>query len=82
MTRINCIKPSELVRQHLISEYRELPRVFSLVRKAQDKGLQPSDIKAPRRYTLGTGHVKFFYDKLGYLVKRQQALIDEMQRRL
>lgn len=32
-------------------------------------------------YTLGTGHVKFFYDKLGYIEKRYTALINEMLRR-
>lgn len=30
MTRINRIPVEELSRQHLVAEYRELPRVFAL----------------------------------------------------
>lgn len=81
MTRINCIPPSELVDKHLVAEYRELPRIFGLVKKAQERGLTPSNINAIPVYALGTGHVKFFYDKLQYLQKRQQMLINEMRKR-
>lgn len=81
MTRINCIPPSELVDKHLVAEYRELPRIFGLVKKAQERGLTPSNINATPDYVLGTGHVKFFYDKLQYLQKRQQMLINEMRKR-
>lgn len=81
MTRINCIPPSELVDKHLVAEYRELPRIFGLVKKAQERGLTPSNINAAPDYVLGTGHVKFFYDKLQYLQKRQQMLINEMRKR-
>ena len=72
MTRINCVPASELSRQHLIAEYRELPRVFSLARVCHD---------APAEYTLGKGHVKFFYNKLLYLANRQRELVAEMRRR-
>ncbi|QYC95579.1 endonuclease [Escherichia phage vB_EcoM_TU01] len=33
MTYINLTLVSELADQHLIAEYRELPRVFGIVRK-------------------------------------------------
>ncbi|MGP2427932.1 pyrimidine dimer DNA glycosylase/endonuclease V, partial [Escherichia coli] len=33
MTRINLTLVSELADQHLMAEYRELPRVFGAVRK-------------------------------------------------
>lgn len=69
MTRINCIPVRELTDKHLIAEYRELPRVFKLARKCED---------APKEYTLGKGHVKFFYNKLTYLFFRQHQLVDEM----
>lgn len=81
MTRINCIPPSELTRQHLVAEYRELPRIFALVREAIARGEQPGDRRNPIEYTLGTGHVRFFYPRLGYLVRRQRLLILEMQAR-
>jgi len=81
MTRINCIPPRELSREHLIAEYRELPRTFALVRAAIERGETPDDPRNPPSYTLGTGHVRFFYCRLGYLVKRQGAIIEEMRSR-
>ena len=82
MTRINCIPPSELTRQHLVAEYRELPRVFGMVLGMVERGVtDPSLAVIPPTYRMGTGHMKFFVDKLGYLVKRQKALIAEMQAR-
>ncbi len=81
MTRINCIDPQELTGPHLVAEYRELPRIFTLARAAIERGEQPDDPRNPRHYTLGKGHVRFFYPRLGFLVKRQQALIEEMLRR-
>lgn len=75
MTRINLVPPSELTTKHLVAEYRELPRVFALARKARPQADLPS------QYTLGAGHVRFFYDKIGWLLERQKALIAEMQRR-
>lgn len=81
MTRINCVPPEELHGKHLLAEYRELPRIFSLVRKRVEKGQSPEDVDQPEQYTLGFGHVTFFYNKLGWLVDRQKSLIREMQRR-
>lgn len=47
MTRINLIPPSELHYKHLVAEYRELPRVFGLVRRAQANGWSIRNIKLP-----------------------------------
>lgn len=81
MTRINCVPPDQLCQQHLVAEYRELPRIFGAVEKAILRGERPNDSRNPTAYKLGTGHVRFFYPRLGYLVNRQTALIAEMQRR-
>ncbi|AGT07788.1 pyrimidine dimer DNA glycosylase/endonuclease V [Paracoccus aminophilus] len=81
MTRINCIPPEELTGPHLVAEYRELPRIFTLVRAAIARGERPSDPRNPRDYRLGAGHVRFFYPRLGYLAQRQAALVAEMLRR-
>lgn len=82
MTRINCIPPSELTREHLVAEYRELPRIFGMVRGMIERGVtDPALADIPPDYRMGTGHMKFFTDKLGYLLKRQKALIAEMQAR-
>lgn len=81
MTRINCVPVEELTREHLIAEYKELPRVYNLVRKRINKKQKPDSIKCPPRYTLGTGHVLFFYNKLGWLTDRYVLLCNEMRRR-
>jgi deoxyribonuclease (pyrimidine dimer) len=77
MTRINVVPPSELSRQHLLAEWRELPRVFSLAEKAWARGTP----KIPAKYCLGAGHVTFFYDKLEWVTKRFYELREEMLRR-
>lgn len=78
MTRINCVPPSELHDKHLRGEFFELPRVFTYVRMQLDKGIDPAKIKAPHKYTLGKGHVLFFYTRLGWLEKRLADLAAEM----
>lgn len=72
MTRINLIDPKYLTDAHLIAEYRELPRIFTLVLK------NPKLNNIPDNYTLGKGHMNFFKDKLKYLQERQNNLIREM----
>lgn len=68
MTRINVIHPKHLTDQHLIAEYRELPRVFALARPITPE---------PTEYTLGKGHVQFFYTRTHFLARRQVVLIRE-----
>ena len=68
MTRINVVPVEELCHKHLLAEYRELPRVFALARPCID---------APKVYVLGIGHVKFFYNKLLFLVNRQHQIYNE-----
>lgn len=80
MTRINCIPAKELSREHLIAEYRELPRVFTLARNAADRGA-PLPQTTVGGYQLGTGHVKFFYNKLKWLRQRHASLVKEMKKR-
>lgn len=77
MTRINLTDPKTLTDQHLFTEYRELPRIFSNVRNAQAKGKTPKDFKIPMEFVLGTGHMTFFYNKLEYLVYRYSLIVQE-----
>lgn len=72
MTRINCVSPTELCNKHLLAEYRELPRIFSIAKPIAN---------IPKKYTLGKGHVIFFYDKLLFLKKRQENIINELKNR-
>lgn len=77
MTRINvAVKPAELVDRHLLAEHRELKRIPNKIRKGNYnlEGI-------PEQFTLGKGHVKFFYDKMFYLHKRYEALYDECVKR-
>ena len=73
MTRINLgIPVQELTREHLIAEHREIKRIPNAIRtgKAVVKDI-------PEQFRLGTGHVKFFYDKLGYLRERYEQIYQE-----
>jgi deoxyribonuclease (pyrimidine dimer) len=81
VTRINLVPPKELSRVHLVAEYRELPRVFSIARSRGDRFWPDVRHGLPLAYTLGKGHVLFFAGRLTFLLIRYQALIDEMRRR-
>lgn len=73
MTRINVgIPPANLTREHLIAEHREIKRIPNQI----SKGKYNMDGQ-PQEFTLGKGHVKFFYDKLGYLKERYEELYRE-----
>ena len=77
MTRINVgIPPAELINQHLIAEHREIKRIPNCIAKGKYnmEGI-------PDKFKLGTGHVKFFYNKLLYLKKRYISLYNECVKR-
>ena len=76
MTRINLVPPAELCDQHLLAEHRELTRIPNAVAKGKFhlQG-QPAD------YKLGSGHVRFFFDKLAFLLRRYDALHAECRAR-
>lgn len=80
MTRINVVPVEELHYSHLVAEYRELPRVFTLARNAQ-RDILGGRKKLPAEWTLGTGHVTFYFDKLKYCSDRYEQLTKEMQNR-
>jgi len=73
MTRINVgIRAKELCREHLLAEHREIKRTPNKVNKGKFllKGM-------PDKFCLGTGHEKFFYNKLEYLRLRYEELYKE-----
>ena len=77
MTRINIgVPPTQLTNKHLMAEHRELKRIPNVVRKGRCR----LD-KIPKEFSLGKGHVSFFYDKLGYLKKRYLDLYEECVKR-
>ena len=70
MTRINVgIHPSELPIKMLIAEHREIKRIPNCIKS----GRYSLD-GIPSKFTLGTGHVKFFYNKLAYLRRRYELI--------
>jgi len=77
MTRINVgIPPAELTNQHLIAEHREIKRIPNCIAKGK---YNMNGI--PDEFKLGTGHVKFFYNKLLYLKNRYWKLYIECIKR-
>lgn len=77
MTRINLgVKPSELCNKHLLAEHRELKRIPNIIKS----GRYSLD-NIPKHFTLGTGHVRFFYDKLLFLKNRYISLYNECIKR-
>ena len=73
MTRINIgIPPKQLTNKHLLAEHREIKRIPNAITKGK------YNLKSiPSKFTLGTGHVSYFYDKLGYLKERYISLYNE-----
>ena len=86
MTRINLVDPAELCDQHLIAEWRELTRIPNGIAS----GKFVIDLAViPKQYMVrtfdnpagGKGHVKFFFNKLGYLKTRYEAIREELAQR-
>jgi hypothetical protein len=77
MTRINVgILPEELPNKLLIAEHREIKRIPNVVKSGKF-----SLANQPKSFTLGTGHVKFFYNRLLYLRRRYEAIYGECLKR-
>jgi len=77
VTRINAgYPPEKLTNAHLIAEHREIKRVPNCIAKGRY-----SLAGVPEKFTLGPGHVKFFYPRCGYLLARYKALHAECLRR-
>ena len=77
MTRINLsIPPEELNTRHLLAEHRELKRIPNVVSRGR------YNLKnTPKEFTLGKGHVAFFYDKLLYLKNRYEEIYAQCKKR-
>ena len=73
MTRINVgIEPKYLTNKHLLAEHREITRIPRAIKVGKF-----SFRNMPEKFTLGNGHVKFFYNKIKYLHSRYIALYNE-----
>ena len=78
MTRINAGMPVKwLTDKHLLAEHREIKRIPNAVKNRKVDWKKP----IPEKFTLGKGHVRFFYNKLKYLKRRYEALHKECLKR-
>jgi len=75
MVRVNLINPKYLADQHLIAEYAEILMLVAYIKR------HPRPDNLPKEYCLGTGHQRFFKNKLLYLKKRHELLKKEMRKR-
>lgn len=78
--RINCIPVSILADQHLRAEWLEmllLPHYIERSLKSK-KGIV---LDTSERFTLNKGHAWFFYNKIGYVLKRYEEIGAEMRAR-
>ena len=75
MTRVNSAIPVKcLTDEMLLAEHREIKRLPRVLLKA----IQCSSInKIPNKFCLGTGHVKFFLNKMLFILNRYKAIKDE-----
>jgi deoxyribonuclease (pyrimidine dimer) len=81
MTRVNLVPPAELFDQHLLAEYRELLMIPAALRRTLQSRKGLVQAACPKRFTLNTGHVSFFYNKGKYLDRRYAALRRELRQR-
>lgn len=78
MTRINAgIPPEYLLDSHLAAEIKEINQLAGQFRKSMESG----KFEVVQKFTLNTGHVRFFYDKGKYLHLRFNDLKEEAIRR-
>ena len=79
MTRINLVPVENLADQHLFAEWREIKMVPAALRRSLNtKSISTITNNIPKRYTLNTGHVTFFYDKMNFLTDRYELLTNEL----
>ena len=76
ISQINCIRVALIPTRFLVAEYQCILRMPNMTSKCTST----SDI--PANYTLGRGHLKFFYDKGEYLRRRlEEEIIPELRKR-
>lgn len=79
MTRINLLHPNVLTNRHLVAEYTEIRHIPKALKRSINSVSGVYGI--PLKFTLGSGHVKFFFDKGKYIVNRFESIKDEMIKR-
>jgi deoxyribonuclease (pyrimidine dimer) len=79
MTRINLVHVQDLADQHLFAEWREIKMVPAALRRSlKTRSIKDILTGVPKKYTLNTGHVYFFFDKMTWLANRYTELTYEL----
>ena len=84
MTRIYCTPVDQMSIKALKGEYRQICVLQLHVSKVLRRGTNPLDstqMLRPDHYKFGEGHLRFFYDKLSYALKRQIDIEFELRKR-
>jgi len=82
MTRINLVHVQDLADQHLFAEWREIKMIVPAAKRSLcAKPVSKIYEKICPVYTLNTGHVTFFYNKLTFLNDRFDELTQELLQR-
>lgn len=75
MTRVNAhIPPYVLSDQHLMAEHREIVR---LAKQSHTYWTWSKREPLPESFRMGTGHVRYFFDKIDYIADRYTLLYEE-----
>jgi deoxyribonuclease (pyrimidine dimer) len=78
MARINVgVNPKYLSDQHLLAEAVEILMVVGTLKKQKYILKKP----IPNKFTLGAGHIRFFWDKILFLDRRLNQIKCELQAR-
>lgn len=72
------IPPAELTDQHLIAEHNEILMLCGCLTKTLNSKVGFQQKKVPQEFTLGKGHIYFFFDKGHYLHRRFGDVAAEM----
>jgi deoxyribonuclease (pyrimidine dimer) len=79
MTRINLVPVQDLADQHLFAEWREIKRIPIFLKKSlKANSAESIHLRIPNKFTLNTGHVLFFLDKMIFLHDRYVKLTEEL----
>lgn len=74
-----------LCRLHCIAEIKEITRLFGFAKRGTEQYRNAYQWRLhknpPKQYVLGTGHVLFFVDKIGYIAERYKLLCNEWRKR-
>lgn len=79
MTRINAgLNPKYFTDEQLLAEHREIKRIPWFLSRALYNSCEQTILNSiPKKFSLQEGHIKFFYDKQTFLLRRYKLIYNE-----